>query len=291
MFHKRTQYIFSPARRVFSGLVRAGGSGAALSSLWAAPLVLLCLAFFPLSAGCAQPGPDMKEAVRQALKENPDLVLDILKDNSEMVLEIAQQGNILRKRKAMLAQWQQDAKRPKNIDLTGRSFRGNAGAPVTIVSFSDFTCPYCLQGEQVILQLLKKYDGKLRVAFKILPKENDSYSLAAAQYATAAFMLDPDKGWEFFDALFGGITLFERDTETFLKDTAGRLGYDLKKLKAEAGSPAVQQRLEADRQEADRLGISGTPYFVVNDLMIRGAVPKDLFEEAVDMALELKAKK
>ena len=252
----------------------------------------LALLLFTAEGRCAQPDQAaLKEAVRQVLKENPQLVLDILNDNSETVLEIAQQGNILRKRKAMLAQWQQDAKNPKNINVNGRAFRGTANAPVTIVSYSDFTCPYCKQAEYVILQLLKKYEGKLRVTFKALPKEGDSYSLAAAQYATAAFILDPIKGWEFFDALFDGMSLFERDTDNFLKDTAARFGYDLKKLKAEAGSPAVQQQLEADRQEADRLGISGTPYFAVNDLMIRGAVSKDLFEEAVDMALQLKGKK
>lgn len=257
-----------------------------------APLALLCLSLFPSRVDCAQTGrEDTKEAVRRVLKEHPELVLEILKEHSETVLEIAQQGNILRKRKAMLAQWRQDAKTPKDIDLSGRSFRGNKSAPVTMVSYSDFTCPYCRQAEQVIAQLLKKYDGMLRVTFKALPKENDSYSLAAAQYATAAFMLDPVKGWEFFDALFDGISLFERDAESFLRDTAARFGYDLKRLKAEAGSPAVQQRLEADRREADRLGISGTPYFVVNDLMIRGAVSRDLFEEAVDMALELKGRK
>lgn len=233
---------------------------------------------------------ELKRALRQVLAENPDIVLDVLKNNSEAVLEIAQQGNILRKRKAMLAQWKQDAKSPKTIDLEGRAFRGSMNAPVTIVSYSDFTCPYCRQAEYVIAELLKKYNGKVRVTFKALPKD-DAYSLAAAQYATAAFALDAEKGWEFFDALFDGIALFERDAETFLKDTSSRLGYDLKKLKSEAGSPAVQTRLEEDRAEADRFGISGTPYFMVNDLLVRGAVSKDLFEEAIDMALDLKKAK
>lgn len=229
----------------------------------------------------------MREAVRRVLKENPNLVLDILKEHSETVLEIAQQGNMLRKRKAMLAQWEQDARQPKNLDLAERVFRGKATAPVTIVAYSDFTCPYCRQAEYVILQLLKKYDGKIRVTFKSLPKE-DPYSLAAAKFATAAFMLDPVKGWEFFDALFAGMEVLERDGETFLKETAEKVGFDFKKLKAEAGSQAVQARLDADRKEADSYGISGTPYFMVNDLLVRGAVAKDLFEEAIDMALALK---
>jgi len=252
-------------------------------------LCILALPSIPATGAAAQP--DIKEAVRQVLKENPRLILDILQENSEQVLEIAQRGDMLRKRRALLAQWEQDAKTPKNIDLEGRVFRGNPNAPVTITNFSDFTCSFCLRAEHVIAQLLQRYDGEVRVTFKALPKENDSYSLAAAQYATAAFMLDPVKGWEFFDALFNNMPRFERDTENFLRDTATRLGYDLRRLKAEAGGPAVQRRLAADRQEADRLGISGTPHFVVNDLMIRGAVTRDLFEEAIEKALRLQGVK
>ena len=263
-------------------------SGRAEGLLKLAPFALLSIVLLPSAAIAATPGQDIKEAVRQVIRENPNLILDILKENSETVLEIAQRGDMLRKRRALLAQWEQDAKTPKNINLKGRVFRGNVSAPVTIVTFSDFTCPFCLRAEQVIDHLLKKYDGKVRVTFKALPKENDSFSLAAAQYATAALMLDPVKGWKFFDTLFNNMPLFERDTENFIRDTAARLGFDLRRLKAEAGSPAVQQRLADDRREADTLGITGTPFFVVNDLMVRGAVARDLFEQAVEKALELK---
>lgn len=258
----------------------------------AAVLLCVCAILAAGSPACAAKVDDaaLKAALIEVLKENPDIVLDILKDNSEMVLEIAQQGNVLRKRKAMLAQWEQDAKIPKAINLENRVFRGNMDAPVTIVSYSDFTCPYCRQAEYVVGQLLKKYKGKVRVTFKALPKD-DPFSLTAAKYSTAAFMMDPEKGWAFFDALFDGVEQFERDSETFLKDTAAKVGLDFRKLKAEAGSAAVQQRLDADRKEADGFGINGTPYFMVNDLLVRGAVAKDLFEEAIERALALKGKK
>lgn len=251
----------------------------------------LFLCFFCCAAQGATPDKQaLKAALGELLKEDPDLVLDVLRNNSEAVLEIAQQGNMLRKRKNMLAQWELDAKQRKVVDLAGRSFRGKINAPVTIVAYSDFTCPYCLQAEQVLLQLLKKYDGKIRVTFKALPKD-DPFSIAAAKFSTAAFLLDPVKGWDFFDALFNNSTAFEREGDEFLKATAGRLGYDFKKLKAESGGAAVQARLDIDRKEADGLGISGTPYFLVDDLMVRGAVAKELFEEAIEMALKLKGKR
>ena len=252
-------------------------------------LLALFFAAFPLAASAAD-ADALKEAVRQVLKENPDLVMDVLKDNSEEVLEIAQQGNILRKRKNMLAQWELDAGQRKIVALEDRSFRGDMKAPVTIVAYSDFTCPYCLQAEQVLVQLLKKYKGTIRVTFKALPKD-DPYSIAAAKYSTAAFLLDPVKGWDFFDDLFRDVKRYEREGDEFLKEIAANHGYDFKKLKSESGGARVQARLDEDRKEADGFGISGTPYFLVNDLMVRGAIPKDMFEEAVEMALKYKNEK
>jgi len=258
-------------------------------------LFALCLGFavvaaFTLPAHAADKDAALKETLRQVLKENPDLVMDVLKENSEMVLEIAQQGNMLRKRKAMLAQWQQDAKTPKAVNLKNRSFRGSINAPVTIVAYSDFTCPFCRQAEYILVQLLKKYDGKIRVTFKPLPKD-DPFSLAAAKYSLAAFRLDAQKGWDFFDLLFKETEKYEREGDEFLKQAATDTGFDFRKLKAEAGSSDVQAMLDADRVEADTFGISGTPHFLVNDLLVRGAVSKDLFEEAITMALELKGVK
>lgn len=252
--------------------------------------LLLGLVFAAFCCPALAAAPDkeaFKAMLRETLKENPDLVLDILKENSELVLDIAQQGNIQRKRKAMLAQWEQDAKAAKVINTQGRAFRGKANAPVTIVAYSDFTCPYCRQAEYIVQQLMKKYEGKVRMTFKPLPKD-DPFSQAAAKYCLAAFRLDEAKGWRFFDALFKNTEEYEREGDDFLKKTAAELGFDFKQLYAEAGGAAVQQMLEADSKEADGFGISGTPHFLVNDLLVRGAVSKDLFEEAIQMALRLK---
>lgn len=253
--------------------------------------VLLLLGSLPsLPAKAAEPAPDaLKEAIKDVIRENPDLILDILRNNSETVLDIAQQGNILRRRKALLTQWENDAKHPKHVDLEGRAFRGSPDAPVTIVSYSDHMCSFCRQAEDVIAFLLRKYDGKIRVTFKALPSD-DPVSKIAAQYVTAAFLLDASKGWDFFDALFAGQQSLARDGEAFLKEKAARSGFDFKMLKKEATGERVAERLEQDRKEADRLGISGTPHFLVNDLFVRGAVGPEIFEEAIEKALELAKK-
>ena len=234
---------------------------------------------------------EVRDVVRQLLRDEPELVLQLLQANSEAVLEIAQQGNISRKRKLLLAQWQRDAAEPKQINTEARDFRGADDAPVTIVAFSDYSCSYCLQSEAVLENMLVRFKGKVRVLFKPLPKEDSPVSLAAAKYSLAAFLQDADKGWQLHALLFEQIDLLDQGGDPFIKTLAEELGLDYKKLRADAASSRVEKILAGDRAEADALGVTGTPFFLVNDLVIRGALSEELFEEAVKMALELAAKK
>lgn len=227
-------------------------------------------------------------ALKRLLKENPDLVLDVLRTHSEVVLEVAQQGNILRKRKGMIAQWTQDAKIPKDIVVTDTFMKGAPDAPVTIVAFSDFTCAFCRQAEEALAPLLVKYKGKVRFVFKPLPKEDMEISYKAALYASAAFAQGMDKGWAYYEVLFAQMEELEKGGENFLKAQAAKQGLDLKRLATDLASKKIAEPIAKARGEAGRLDIHGTPYFFVNDLVIRGAVPKELFEEAIEMALSLK---
>ena len=232
--------------------------------------------------------PALEAAVKRILRENPELVLDVLRANSEVVLEAAQQGNILRKRKGMLAQWTQDAKTPKKIAVEEGFSRGAAQAPVTVVAFSDFTCGYCRQAEEAMPALLAKYKGKVRFVFKPLPKTDSELSYLAARYSVAAFAQSEEKGWAYYDALFAGVEGLVNQGEGFLKATGATVGLDVKRLTADATNKKTEERLGTIRDEAGRLDVHGTPYFFVNNLVIRGAVSKELFEEAIEMALSLK---
>ena len=249
---------------------------------------------FSLLAPCralAASNEELTEAVRKILREHPDIILDVLKDNSELVLEIAQQGQSLVARKTMRAQWDADSQTPKKPKLEGYAVRGDAKAPVTIVAYSDYQCPYCRLAEMNLTQLAEKYKGKVRIIFKALPNESKPVAVAVAKYGTAAFMQDADKGWQFHDALFAEAEQIERNGDNAVKALAVKCGLDLKRLVADAASPKVQERLAADEAEAETFGIRGTPYFLVNDLLVRGAVPKEMFEEAILKALALKEKK
>ncbi|MDR1360308.1 MAG: thioredoxin domain-containing protein [Deltaproteobacteria bacterium] len=248
------------------------------------PLLFFLLLLFPCGASAAGDA-RMKEAVRQVLRENPELILDILKENSELVLEIAQQGQNLRSRRTMRSQWESDLRTPKNPSLEGRIFRGDPKAPVTIVAYSDYQCPYCRLAEENINALRAKYPDKVSLVFKALPNTKNDLAVAVARYGTAAFNQEADKAWQFHDALFAGSEQIEKNGDTAVKALAVKSGLDLKRLMADAASAKVQERLAADEAEAESFGIRGTPYFLLNNILVRGAVPRDMLEEALQKAL------
>ncbi|MDR2050629.1 MAG: thioredoxin domain-containing protein [Deltaproteobacteria bacterium] len=249
--------------------------------------LLLFVLLFPGSARAADDA-QMKETVRRVLRENPDLILDILKDHSEMVLEIAQQGQNLRSRRTMRSQWESDIRSPKSPSLEGRAIRGNPAAPVTIVAYSDYQCPYCRMAEENINALLGRHPDAVRLVFKALPNTKSDLAVAVAKYGTAAFNQDADKAWQFHDALFARAEDIEKNGDTAVKALAVKCGLDLKRLMADAASAKIRERMAADEAEAEGFGIRGTPYFLMNDILVRGAVPRDMLEEALQKALALK---
>lgn len=231
----------------------------------------------------------LKEALRELLREDPDLVMSVLRQNSELVLEIAQHGSIQRNRKSILARWQEELNQKVNLNIRDHAVRGARNAPVTIVGFTDFTCSYCRQSEEVLLQLMEQYKGKIRFVYKPMPKD-DELSQLAARYAVAALLQDEEKGWAYYDALFAAGPKLIQGGEAFLRAEALQAGLDVKKLFTEVNSKKVTELMKADKEEAAALDVRGTPYFFVNNLIIRGYVAKDLFEEAIQMALKAAGK-
>ena len=95
-----------------------------------------------------------------------------------------------------------------------------------------------------------------------------------------------EKAWQFYKALFADRDQLIADGEAFLKKTAESLNVDMKRLAKDVHSKKVTDIIAEDQQDAQKLGIEGTPYFLVNNLVVRGALPLDLFKSAVDMALK-----
>lgn len=260
-----------------------------LKKICGALALVLCVAA-PATAAQNVTDENLMQMLRETLNKHPELVLDVLRKNSESVLDIAQQGSTERRQRALQSQWREDAKQPKKVNVSGRAMRGAADAPVTIVAFSDFTCPYCQQGAATIERILSDYGKKVRYVFKHMPLGKDSAARTASEYFIAASEQSQDKAWDLYKMLFDQRERLVTDGEKFIKESAEAVGLNMQKLATDARSKKTKALLDEDMAEAQKLGVEGTPYFLVNNLVIRGALPLDLFKSAVDMAVSDKAK-
>lgn len=252
-------------------------------------LTILLFSWSIREASAATPtraGAISAEQLKETLKANPEVLLEILGEHSEVLLDIVQQGAILRRDRAIVTGWQRDLQTPKPVALNGRAMRGAANAPVTIVAFSDFTCSYCEQAAGTVKRVLDTYGDKVRYVFKAFPRDDLGVGRLAAEYFTAASLQSMEKAWELYDKLFTQRDALMRQGDLVLKETAKSVGLDMKRLATDLKGKAVKDIVEEDIAEATRHGIEGTPTFLVNNIVVRGAVTDELFSRAVDLALE-----
>jgi protein-disulfide isomerase len=239
----------------------------------------------PLRCPAAQPAPDFVRQFQQVLEEHPEFILDMLRDNSEIMLDIVERGSNQRRSRALLRQWQEDVKTPKGAALDGRPTRGPAAAPVTLVAFSDFTCAYCQQSAFTVENLLKRYPEQIRFVFKQIPVSDTGRM--ASQWFLAAWRQDRDKAWRFYALLFDRQQRLLNEPMAALREAAGDAQLDVDALtSALQDRAATDEILNLDAADAKALGFHGTPYFLVNDLVIRGALPLEHFIDAVEFALK-----
>lgn len=226
----------------------------------------------------------LTNAIEKVLQERPDLILDILRRNSEAVLDIAQQGSNLRRKNNLEAQWKEDLKKPKDVKISGRPVLGPKDAKVKVVAFSDFTCHFCEQASKNVDKLLKEYPEDICLVFKHLPLDEKGPGGVASQYFVAIAQQDEGKAWDFYREMFANREKLLAEGEPFIKKTVSEMNIDTKRLQKDLKSKYVQEILKEDEKDAQKLGVEGTPYFLVNDLVVRGALPLELFKGAVEMA-------
>ncbi len=158
--------------------------------------------------------------------------------------------------------------------------RGPVDAPVTVIEFTDFECPYCGIAKDTLDALEGKYRGRLRVCIKMNPMPYHAHGKEAALLALAAHR--QGRFFELYDDLFAHPGALDRSAA--LERAAG-LGVDLGKLEQDLDSEAVAAMLARHRDEARRAKLRGTPSFIINDEVIFGAKPYAVFEDAVERQL------
>jgi predicted DsbA family dithiol-disulfide isomerase len=150
------------------------------------------------------------------------------------------------------------------ISTDGAPVRGAPLAPVTIVEFSDFQCPYCGAAHAELGRLLGEFEGQIKLVFKHFPLGGHERAMPAARAAQAAAA--QGKFWEMHDLLFEHQRALEDDDlERYARD----LGLDIDRFKNDLSAPATQERIDADRSEGERLLVRGTPTMYVDGRLVR----------------------
>jgi protein-disulfide isomerase len=159
--------------------------------------------------------------------------------------------------------------------------KGPSNAPVTIVEFAEFQCPYCAQSAGTLKQLEEKYGDKIRVVFRDFPLVGfHQFAAKAAEAASCAN--EQGKFWELFDKLFANQSNLKVPA---LKQYAAELKLDATRFDQCLDSGKYSKVWQQDTDEGSQYGVTGTPTFFINGRMIVGNLPLDKFSEMIDEEL------
>ncbi len=168
------------------------------------------------------------------------------------------------------------------IDTKNEPSKGLENAPVTLVTFSDYQCPYCSRIEPTLKQLERKYGNRLRMVFRDFPLSqihpNATKSAEAAECAR-----DQGKFWEMHDRLFSNQQALSPPD---LKKSAADVGLDTSRFAECLDSGAKAAEWQRDLRDGQRYGVSGTPTVFINGRLIRGASTVESISAVVDEELQ-----
>ncbi|MDZ8082596.1 MAG: thioredoxin domain-containing protein [Nostoc sp. DcaGUA01] len=220
---------------------------------------MLCfLLASPLPAQAASRiDPQLEQQVLQIIREHPEAIIE-----SVQVYQQQQQQKLNQVRQGFL----QDLKTNPQTVIGESPTTGSTNSKILLVEFSDFQCPYCAEAHKTLKDLLAKYPDKVKLVYKNLPLTSiHPQALPAAAAAWAAHQ--QGKFWEYHDALF---TNQKQLGEALYLDIAKNLNLDLVKFKRDQtlATPAITK----DVQLAEKLAVSGTPFFVISSPTISRVV-------------------
>jgi protein-disulfide isomerase len=171
-----------------------------------------------------------------------------------------------------------------NVVVGDAPFVGKADAKVTLVEYSDFQCPFCAKGHEVINQIKKKYGNKIKIAFKHFPLPFHNHAKVAAEASMCANEQKMSYFWEFHDAMFLDQAKLSKED---LKAKARKIGLDGNKFDQCLDSGKFTAYVNKDMEDGKTVGVKSTPTFFVNGKLISGAQPIEVFSEVIDSELKL----
>ena len=164
------------------------------------------------------------------------------------------------------------------VEVAGAPSKGPVDAPVTLIEFSDFQCPFCSRVIPTLKRIEESYGGKVRLVFRQFPLHRlHPQAQKAAEASLCAN--DQEKFWEMHDAMFadqGGLAVEK------LKEKAGTLGLDLEAFNQCLDSDQYADRVDADLQAGTEVGVTGTPAIFINGRFLSGAQPYEEIAKIID---------
>jgi len=235
---------------------------------------------------------DMKEEIAKILRENPDILFQVIQENPLEFMAVVQNASKQAQQQAALMQQIQEQKEfeaafsnpLKPTIRNDEAIRGTKGAPLVLVEYSDFQCPFCQRGYNTVMELMKRYEGKVQFVYKHLPLDFHDAARPAASYYEALRMQSNALAFKFHDAVFSQDINKLKQGEPYLKQLAQQAGADMKLLEKTLSERKgeIDARIQQDIAEAQQFGMSGTPGFVLNGIPLRGAYPIERFEQVID---------
>lgn len=240
-------------------------------------------------ASCAPSAKQLKEAI----EKDPSIVFVAIEKDPAKFIEIvnkaaqdAQKGQAEKAQEDEKKSRDEEFKNPLKPEIEeGRVVFGNKNAPITIVEYSDFQCPYCSRGFQTMQEVKKEYGDKVRIIFKHLPLDFHPLAMPAAKYFEAIAKQSPEKAEKFHDTVFSNQGMLKDKGEAYFKEVAKKVGADLKKVETDIKDESIAKKIEKDMEEARKFNMSGTPGFIINGVSLRGAYPFPEFKKIIDQHL------
>lgn len=240
---------------------------------------------------CSPPASSLKKTI----EENPDILFNAIEKHPDKFFAVVEKAGQEARAKAASGRFDEELKRveeelrsPAEVKVDDARAHGPKSAPITIVEYSDYNCGHCGTAHKTMEALKAKYGDKVRFVFKNLPILAPTSKLAA-QYKEAISLQDNEKAYQFHAKIFANQGDLRQKGEDFLKSLAKEVGADMNKLKKDLNSKAVEERIQADVEEAQKYEFNGTPGFMVNGASIHGAYPPDFFMKVIDLALSQKS--
>jgi protein-disulfide isomerase len=170
---------------------------------------------------------------------------------------------------------------PVTIATQGAPVLGPKDAPITLIEFSDFQCPYCVAAVPQLQAVMKAFPTQVKLIFKQYPLENHSQAAFAAAAALAAHR--QGKFWAMHDALFAHHNDLSKESVFAI---ARNIGLDMTRFETDLDSMPVQQMLQNDIADGDRVGVPGTPTLFVDGQRFNGPLTLDILKPVLENELK-----